>query len=380
MKNTGTTNYMDKLTKFSTNKILVILMIIGFILRLIHLNDKLPGLDEGYSVQTMTSTFQGLIESILYSDISAPLYPLISNIIYHLTGSFFIVRLFSVIAGVLLIYVSFLVAKELFNEKTAIITALFITFNPMLFFLSQHMRMYILFTLLSTSLILFTIRYLKKPDNNFYPMIILSALVMYSHYHGIIVVGTIFSYIFIKNLKNKEILIKSAIAFIGSFLLFIPWFLYFIFNTTIFGKFHVSSRSVLDFLYVFYKFSMGANIGTLLNGFYFLFLALPIILIFFVKGFLEILKENKEANFLNYFFWLPLITVFIFTLFLYPQVFSFHYFIFLLPIFLIFVAHGISNTKYSAQVSFLITVFWLMIIALYFYFVTITDWQVLFGL
>lgn len=363
------------------NKILVLMLSFGFVLRLIHLTDKVLGIDEAYSIHTMKAPISDLSFYLLNQDFSSPLYGLISNILYNTTHSVLAIKLLSVVCGVLIIYFTYALAKELFNKKVALIAAALTTINPLLFFFSQHMRGYILLTLVTLLLSYCLIKYIKQPNRKqFYQIIILSILATYLHYIGLIVITILFSYLIIKNLKEKQGILKPIAGFIAVIAAFLPWLMLTISNGNVLESNNVISRSFIDLFYVFYKFSIGANVNALLNHANILLLLFPLILGLFLFGSFKQLKETGILSFLNYFFWGCLISTFVFAIFFFPKVFYFRYLSFLLPFFILITARGLSKLKHFKALLSIMLIGWLAIILLYFTFVTIADWQILFGL
>ena len=95
---------------------IIIVLVLGFILRLINLNQSL-WLDEAVQAITSQGTFLNLFQE-LRGDFHPPLYHLFMWVWVHFFGnSEIILRLPSVIFGTLTIYIVYLIAKEKWDRR-----------------------------------------------------------------------------------------------------------------------------------------------------------------------------------------------------------------------------------------------------------------------
>jgi len=134
-----------------------LILLAGIILRLISLNQSL-WLDEATSALVAKMPITDIFTKFLPGDFHPPLYYLILKYWSSVFGySEVSLRIPSVIFGVLTIYVSYLIAKDIFDKKTAIVSSLFIATSGLAVYYSQEARMYCLALLLvSVSIYLFT--------------------------------------------------------------------------------------------------------------------------------------------------------------------------------------------------------------------------------
>ena len=135
---------------------IVLILIAGLILRLFKLDQSL-WLDEAINVTFVRNlNLKSLIFDYSVGDFHPPLYHILMRGWILLFGTSEIaVRLPSVILGLATVYVTYLIAKKLFENKTALISATLIATSPLHIYYSQEARMYMLaafFTSLSVYL------------------------------------------------------------------------------------------------------------------------------------------------------------------------------------------------------------------------------------
>lgn len=160
--------------------ILFLILVISAIFRYLILDDP-NGLWYDELVSYKEASAPNILFLIFYTlktDIHLPLYPLL----LHLWGkifsfSDFALREFSAICGLITVFVSYLVGKELKSKQTGLICASVFCVNSFLIFYSQEVRMYSFLTLFSTIYLFSIIRIKNKfRDKKNYFINVLSAL------------------------------------------------------------------------------------------------------------------------------------------------------------------------------------------------------------
>jgi len=193
-------------------KKIYLILILGFILRLLLLGNQSIWLDEAFSIY---HSQKPAYEILALDDPSPPLYHLI---LHNWTGIFgiseFSVRFPSLIFGVISIYLIYLLGRRMHKEKAGLFAALILAVSPINVFYSQEARAYSLLFMLSLASMYF---YMKK-KNKWY--VLFSTLMIYTHIFGflILIVQGIHA-IWRKDIK------RIAIPFISVLVLFTPWFL-----------------------------------------------------------------------------------------------------------------------------------------------------------
>ena len=190
------------------------IVILGLILRLSYIV-KPEGLwNDEYVSWYVSSTpfFYGFWQEVL-KQCHMPLYYIYLKPFIHFSDT--VLRLTSVIPGILAIPVMYIVGKE-YSKKTAYFAALITSTLSFLVYYSQEVRFYSLLFLFSALSLLFTIRYLKKSDwKNLLGYVLSIVLVLSTHILGIIYVFFSLVYIFYK--KRKMSLTLILLAIIGVF-------------------------------------------------------------------------------------------------------------------------------------------------------------------
>lgn len=142
---------------------------VGFFVRVNGLAAQSLWNDEGTSV-ALAQTNVGAILSAASQDIHPPLYYiLLSGWIKAAGISEFSIRFLSVIAGVLVIAVTFRIAREFFKQNIAVMAAVLSALNPFQVYYAQETRMYIWVTLFA-ALSLWAMVVMLKPPKAHLPL------------------------------------------------------------------------------------------------------------------------------------------------------------------------------------------------------------------
>jgi uncharacterized membrane protein len=221
--------------------ILFLILLLGFSIRIYHL-DQNQSTDEAISfLSSQKSPFE-VIKENNYNPLKIvsgwePMYPPIYFIILHYSGANelgdvkdYIQKIFSagdardidekpdtkifklrfpfVILGTLSILLIFKVGETLFDKKTGLIAAFFLSTSSYHLVYSQIARPYVIFSFLTLLTIFFFYQCLKKNSRNYWVGFILSTIMsFYTHYYTVFIIFTeivFLSLIFlIKNLKSS---------------------------------------------------------------------------------------------------------------------------------------------------------------------------------
>jgi len=199
---------------------IIIILILGFILRLINLNQSL-WLDEAVQALTSKGTFLNLFQE-LRGDFHPPLYHMFMWAWVHLLGnSEIILRLPSVIFGTMTIYIVYLIAScglritnyelRIANCKLRIaeIVALLMATAPFHIYYSQEARPYALVTLLVCCSMLFLMQ--KK----WWKYLFFTVLALYSSYFVFFIILAQFIYLLSqKEIKNLKFVALAFVCFL----------------------------------------------------------------------------------------------------------------------------------------------------------------------
>lgn len=342
---------------------ILLVLLISLLLSLVNINQSL-WLDEAISVSFANApSFTSLIFYNLPGDFHPPLYYLLlKSVIEFFPENEVILRLPSVVFGVATIFVTFQVAKKLYNQKTALIASILLATGPLFVYYQQEARMYMLAALATTISVYFFISILQKDKFlNWVGFILSTGVMLYVDYLPYLMLPVYFLFLII----NKKTIAKSTLrSFIPSLLLIgiiiSPWL--FVLKKQLALGISVSADNPLwarvlgeanlkNLALVFIKFTIG-RISSDSNNLYALLL-IPASLIIFIVLTLSFLRISKTRSFLWYWLTLPLILAFLISFFI--PIFSYFRFIFLLPAFYILLAAGISTVNWALPTRILLS-------------------------
>lgn len=163
--------------------------------------------------------------SLLETDTHPPFYFWVMHYWIKISGdSPFIVRLFSVLMGILASFLVYQVAKIIFDEKTAILSFLLMSTLSFAVKYSQEARSYSLIMVLGLLSFWFLLRFEKNGKNpDILGFFLATALGIYTHYFYLLIYLSQFIYFSIAHRNNTALLNKFYLAFLGVCLLFSPW-------------------------------------------------------------------------------------------------------------------------------------------------------------
>lgn len=155
-----------------------------------------------------------------------PLYPLFLISIYFFFGeNLYAIQFVHSLLGTLTCFVIYLIAKEVFDRKTAIISAVIFTFYPLLIWYTARIWTEALLTFLVSILVLCLIKFLKSPSkaNAFLVGIILGVINLCK---SILLLFPIFLFLVLLVLfwhRKKDVLIAICIIVMSMSLVIAPW-------------------------------------------------------------------------------------------------------------------------------------------------------------
>lgn len=196
-----------------------LVILLGFILRLIHLDQSL-WLDEATQVILSQDSLK-----IIFLSHGADFHPPLSYVLMHFwiifgTSEIWL-RLLSVIFGILTIWVIYKFSTDVFNKKVGILSALFLSIAPYHIYYSQEARMYseaTFFAALSMYYFYKSIQKGKFIDSLVY--VLSSVALIYTHYDGFFLIFSQLVYILIFK-RNLMIRFLKRVIFI--IIIWLPW-------------------------------------------------------------------------------------------------------------------------------------------------------------
>ena len=279
--------YHFKLNLNSKIPLIFLIVILGFLLRLSHINFIPLWNDELYTVYHIFDTTLNLKRTVLDPG-NPPIFFMISNLwLYKFNFSTAAIRFLPLILGLIQIISIYYILNKILNKKIALISAFISSINIFIILESNEIRSYIL----SMSLILWQAYFFYKLYKNFtyknwLLYLLFSILLVNTHYYTFLyaISGTILGLFLFKN--NK---IKFLLANIIAFLTFIPYFQ----TTMLFNSFEKNfntwlEKPSLDVIYNHIIFYFG-------NMIFFI-----ITVIFSIWAYKKHLKSTKEGKIFLY--------------------------------------------------------------------------------
>lgn len=349
------------------NKILLGILVVGFLLRIYKLDFQSPWGDELFTMINSSSKKSFLdIFDILKSDVHPPLYYYIVHIFYMIFGdSSFIARLISVIFGISGLIVVYYLSKELFNKRVGLLSIALLTINHFHIYYSQEARMYTMLFFSTALSFLYLIRFIKKPTyKTAFLYGLFSCFMIYTHFFALFTLISqylILLYFLVRPcylIKQNEFFKLSLFSGIISLILYIPALIIF-FTASKRESFWIPVPEKDVYTVMFKEFFGFSEIAI-----YIIVLAL---LWFFIKLFsrkeekiyyINPATEKQTFAFFILFSWI-IITLFIPYILSYinlPIIIS-RYFINILPALIILIASGFIYMKNTLVRSFLIITF-----------------------
>ncbi|MEI7621123.1 MAG: glycosyltransferase family 39 protein [Candidatus Moraniibacteriota bacterium] len=244
--------------------------------------------DEAFTGVAVKEKFWDMIVMTI-NDVHPPLYYMaLKAFAFFFNYSVFGIRLFSAIFGVLCVWALYLLAKQLFNEKVGLLSALVATLSPFAIQYSQEARMYTMLV----SLILFGAYFFVKglqagKRKDFLWWGFFTGLSMLTHYMGIIF-ATVYAPVFViwkmveidwtsggsffvkvKKLCKKVLATKEIFwGYATAFMVFLPWLKMFVHHISMKGTnlSWVKIASLGDIVVNIQMFLFGTPLGEMSSG------------------------------------------------------------------------------------------------------------------
>ena len=287
-------------------------------------------------------------------------------------NSEFAARLPSAIFGTLSILLVFLVAKELFDKKTALLSSLLLSTSMIQLVYSQELKQYAMFAFFTLLSVYFFIRLLKKESAVNYSLYIVSAiLLLYSHYFSLFVVlFENIAFLFFRGIDFKSLKkwVITQLAILATYIPLIP---------AIIGAIIISHPSIQTGLVFrgFPKWLAAPGVFYLIAPF-----AVGLVIVYFLIKNREKIK-NAKMKFNPGIFFVFLIFFFGFLLLAEPHltkpVYITKYAFFAFPVFYILFARGIMNLQkwYAVSIITLLIGVNLILISNYYTEPTKSQWR-----
>jgi hypothetical protein len=193
--------------------------------------DRSVWIDEAISVHEASQSYGQMLHLLRTTDVHPPLYFTLLWAVIHGTGSTaeLIVRIPSVVPGVLLVAVAFYAARDVWDRRTARFAAVVATIGPAAVWYSQDARMYALFMLFGTVGAWALVRVLRTGRWRDVAVLVAScAALLWTQYDTVLVVGTLLAILIGVALRRGlherawGLLLRAGVASTAVVLSFVP--------------------------------------------------------------------------------------------------------------------------------------------------------------
>lgn len=356
---------------------IAVILTIALILRFVAVNQSL-WLDEAINVNNAAALdFKSLILNYSLSDFHPPLYHAILKAWILFAGTAEIaVRTPSIIFGVATVYITYLIGKRLFEEKTALIAATLIATSPLAIYYSQEARMYSLAALAASASVYYFLTLLKKDSlATWIGFITSTVLMLYIDYLPYLLIPVYILYLFInKKTISKDTLKTFIPAFIIIFISLLPWLVILPQQAQIGLSAAaaspawaqvVGSPDLKNLAITFVKFTIGRISHD--NNLTYAFLFAPVAVFVSFLFIFSLMRISRYRSFLWY--WLMATIVLAYIISFYVPIFAYFRFLFVLPAFYLIIASAINTINWPPLTrTFLVAFLAINLICSYIYF------------
>jgi mannosyltransferase len=160
------------------------LIVVAAAIRIITIDTQSFWADEALTAYEVNLPFGAMIHTVAHVETTPPLYFVLAWVWAHVFGTSEVaLRSISTIAGIALVPIAYLAARDLVSRWAGVIAAAFVTVNPFLIWYSQEARAYMLLAALSGASFLWFVRARSDPSRrNLASWAIFSALALMTHF------------------------------------------------------------------------------------------------------------------------------------------------------------------------------------------------------
>ena len=203
----------------------VAIVLLGFALRLYNLNRESVGFDEAFSMAATGVPVTEMLRRLVEDFVHPPLhYFALRGWLDFFGSGVGTARMLSVLFGTLAIPLLYLVARDLFGRRTAMLASLLLSVSQLGIMFSQEARPYAQFLFFFLACWLLFIRALRTRSIRYWcGFVCASILLIYTHYFGVLVLGALVLFAFF---CRKEFPIPAAWWLAGGamiLLAYVPW-------------------------------------------------------------------------------------------------------------------------------------------------------------
>ena len=208
---------------------IIFITLLASLIRLYSLGDHSLWYDEAASVKNVRSILDGAKDdpwdllSFTRRERVPPLFFLLLTPFYCLANTEWVLRLSSVIFGILSLPLMYLVCAQLANQNTGIVAALLLAFSPFHLYYSRELRPYSLFMFFALlAYALFHLALRERKGIYFLGLAVVVALGIYTHTYMVFVFLLLDFYFALNWKANRQLLAKWLLSHIAIGVLCLP--------------------------------------------------------------------------------------------------------------------------------------------------------------
>ncbi len=344
-------------------KLLILIVSMSVLIRLVAIDQSL-WLDEGISTSVAENfNYRTIVTDFSPGDFHPPLHYLVLKLFTDVLGSSELpARLPSIIFGSLTVLMVYLLAKKLYDTRTALTAAVLLATSPLHIYYSQEARMYSQATFFSLTSLYFFISILQKDKLvNWIGFISSLVFALYTDYMPGFLLLAYVAYVLFFRKKISKTTIKSFVpAAILIFVSLLPWAGIF-YNQLKIGlslpattpQWHsvIGSATPRDLGLVFTKFIIGQI--SVDNNLTYLLLFLPIGLYVTFLIFVSSLRMSVIRSTLWFYLLLPVLSSFLLSF--YIPAFTYFRLLYVLPALYVILASAINNLHWTKPTIAMLT-------------------------
>ncbi|MCB8983579.1 MAG: glycosyltransferase family 39 protein [Ardenticatenaceae bacterium] len=212
--------------KFPPYVALILVMLLGFGLRVYRLDQQSLWWDEVYTVARSVMSVPELIQNLFESRVHLPLYFLLIQVWSDIGRSEFILRYFSVLCGVATIPLIYQSGRLLAGHRAGLLAAFLLTISPFHVWYSQEARMYTFLAFDALAANYFLLRLFRHESRlDWFGYTVTLTLTLYSHYLGVLILIAHYVFFSLHYRQDKERFKRWFICAFIAGAIFAAWFL-----------------------------------------------------------------------------------------------------------------------------------------------------------
>jgi hypothetical protein len=338
--------------------LILIIIVINLVTKILFLDRESLWLDEASTLNWALHSFSEILRTSL-EDPNGPVYQLLLKVWVGMFGiSEFAGRLISAIIGSLIVWPLFLLAKEIFDKKVALVAIILATFSNELLFWSHEVRSYTLVVFLAVWSFYFFHRIIKNgkiQDVIWYWLI--SSVLVFTHLTATMVIVAQFfaSFLFIRDKLKHVIFLYAGMALVTT--VFGLW----LFNNSWIGGGETVWAPVPNFQ------SIVKLLATYFNSERVLYLVGVVLVVFVVALVAFKTRLGNKKMFFTVLIWglVPIVITYLGSIYYNPR-FLTKYMLYVVPGLYLTVAVILTHTFTNKNLTFFWSVFFILLMAWFF--------------